>query len=120
MEKRSDNHSKTDSLDKSEDDSFDYDEYVIGDDLDIMKQKEIQTQMENAKTKMKRTVAKKFTGFFKGFINKASQKMKSSIYRSKIRHTKNRTQSLQEPLDDGRVSLADDPEDMERKSSVYS
>ncbi len=40
------------------DDSFDYDEYVIGDDLHRIQEKEIQEGMKNAKNKMNRSVGK--------------------------------------------------------------
>lgn len=67
--------------DSESDDSFDYDEYVIGDELDIKNDEEFKRQSELTKSKMNRSVAKKVQGLFKGLYNKASKKIKSSVYR---------------------------------------
>lgn len=63
--------------------------------------------MSNAKEKMNRGVAKKFTGFLKGFYNKARTKVKSSVYRK----GGNLNQSINKAIDDGKINLTFDHDD---------
>lgn len=76
--------------------------------------------MENAKIKMNRSVGKKVAGLFKGFFNKASQKVKSSLYRRKKNKNRERIKSLQQPMNFGKITLAEDPEDYVQQDSIYS
>lgn len=91
---------------------------MIGDDIDMMDSDTAKEELQKVKAKMDRTVGKKVTGFMKGLFNKASQKVKSSIYR---RNTKNRNdhgRQRSEYLSDNKIHLKDDPED-DLRGSVY-
>lgn len=66
---------------------------------------------------MNRTVAKKVTGLLKGFFNKASTKVKSSLYRKNVRD-KDRAYSKAHPFDQNKITLLDEPLESYRHS-VY-
>jgi len=75
-------------------------------------------EMNKVRTKMSTTVTKRVTGMFKGFLNKASKKVKSSMYRKNTRDAKSHHRSSKTPYSEDKIHLGDDLEDI-RSGSVY-
>lgn len=91
---------------------------MIGEDIDMMNTITDNEELQKIKAKMDRTVGKKVTGFMKGLFNKASQKVKSSIYRRNPKNKNDKVRQRSEYLSGNRIHLQDDPED-DRRGSVY-
>lgn len=67
---------------------------------------------------MNRTGMKKFQGMVKGFFDRTSQKIRSSMYRRNVKVNRDQEFAQQHYMNDERIQLRDDPDEY-RNGSIY-